>query len=152
MGDRNLAPINRHDRGPLELVPRNLRRKALENESRIRKTGKWPAWVRHQLLPGQVGSTGWLPEIYAAHVNQVFTVLERDAGSGITHLMISSLSGIRPTWLEAQRIKNDIAGTSATAVEVYPPQGEVVDDADAYHLWVLPAPFPATIFEGQRNV
>lgn len=144
------ASLNRHDRGPIDLVPRHHRRELLAREAKRRKTGIWPAWVRHRLLPGQVGNTGWLPEIYAAHVNEVFTVLERDAGHGIKHLMISCLSGVRPTWLEAQRIKNEIAGADATAVEVYPPQSEVVDHADAYHLWVLPQPFPVTIFEGDR--
>ena len=145
------ASLNRHDRGILDLVPRHQRRELLAREARRRKTGIWPAWVRHRLLPGQVGNTGWLLEIYAAHVNDIFTVLERDAGHGIKHLMISSLSGDRPTWLEAQRIKNEIAGVDATAVEVYPPQSEVVDDADAYHLWVLPQSFPATIFEGAAH-
>ena len=27
------------------------------------------------------------------------------------------------------------------AVEVYPPESQLVDDADLYHLWVLPAGF-----------
>ena len=148
MGD---ASMNRHSRGPLEHLPREVRRHALAKEARLRRSGDWPRWVRHSLLPGQVGSTGWLPEIYAAHVNEVFTVLEREAGNGIVHLMISSLSGIRPTWHEAQRIKNELAGVHKTAVEVYPPHMEVVDDADAYHLWVLPGVFPATIFEGKRQ-
>ena len=65
--------------------------------------------------------------------------------SGARHLAISSLSGIRPTWPEAQRMKNELAGDDATAVEVYPPQGEVVDQADMYHLWVLPGPIPFSL-------
>lgn len=114
----------------------------------MRRTGDWPEWQRHSLLPGQVGSKGWLPEISVAHVNGIFTVLERKT-NGLVHLMISSLSGIRPTFYEAQRIKNDLAGPEETAVEVYPPQSELVDDADAYHLWVLPGRFAATIYEGR---
>lgn len=119
--------------------PRNNRRALLDRERRRRKSGEWPAWVRHDLLPGQAGS-GWAGEFTHAHVNDVFSVLDRTLPDGTRHLMINSLSNERPSWWEAQRIKNEIAGVNATAVEVYPPQSEVVDDADAYHLWILPAP------------
>jgi len=76
----------------------------------------------------------------------VFSVLERPV-VGATHLAITSLSGVRPTWWEAQRIKNEIAGEAATAVEVYPPASEVVDEADMYHLWILPDPLPFSLCE-----
>jgi hypothetical protein len=82
--------------------------------------------------------------------NKVFAVLQRDVQTElgtVRHLAISCLTGDRPTWPEAQRIKNELAGPKATAVEVYPPQTEVVDDAPMYHLWVLPAPLPFTIYE-----
>lgn len=78
-------------------------------------------------------------------VNDVFSVLLRPLPNGHVHLMISSLSEIRPDWWEAQRIKNEICGHEATAVEVYPPQSEVVDDANAYHLWTVDR-LPFTIF------
>lgn len=137
----------RHDKGPLDTLPRWQRKSALAKEIKARKFGIWPAWVAHPLIQGQVCKSGWARDFHTAHVNEIFTVLERKAEAGITHLMISSLSGDRPSWWEAQRIKNEIAGRGATAVEVYPPQSEVVDDADAYHLWVIPAPFPASLFE-----
>ena len=44
-----------------------------------------------------------------------------------------------------QRIKDEIAGQDATAVEVYPPHSEIVDQADMYHLWVLPEPLPFSL-------
>jgi hypothetical protein len=37
-----------------------------------------------------------------------------------------------------QRIKDTLAGPDRAAVEVYPPASEVVDQANMYHLWVLP--------------
>lgn len=40
-------------------------------------------------------------------------------------------------WRALQRIKESIVG-DRTAVEVYPQRGELVDDANFYHLWVLP--------------
>ena len=60
----------------------------------------------------------------------------------MTHLGVSSLSGIRPTFHEMQRIKNDLAGQDATAIEVYPPQHQMVDEADMFHLWVLRGKLP----------
>jgi hypothetical protein len=78
-------------------------------------------------------------------------VLDRNLPDGTRHLMISSLTGDRPTWWEAQRIKNEIAGQNATAVEVYPPQSEVVDDADAYHLWVLPTSLGFSLHSNARR-
>lgn len=121
-------------------LSRNERRAAFDKERRLRKSGDWPAWKLRQFLPGSAGTAGWAAEFTRAHLNEVFCVLDRNLPDGTRHLMISSLTGERPTWWEAQRIKNEIAGVNATAVEVYPPQAEVVDDADAYHLWILPAP------------
>lgn len=124
---------------------RNERRRLLDRERCARRSGAWPAWCERQFPKGSAGS-GWAAEFTHAHLNDVFCVLDRTLSDGTRHLMISSLTGDRPSWWEAQRIKNEIAGPDATAVEVYPPQDQVVDDADAYHLWVLPQPLPFTLF------
>lgn len=137
----------------LAKVPRGERRFLLKQEAARRQSGDWGAWERLDTrsavtdLPSRVG---WLREVVAAHRCRCFSVLERPLPEGILHLAISSLSGIRPTWPEAQRIKNEIAGPAATAVEVYPPQGEVVDGADMYHLWVLPGPLPFSLHSPLR--
>jgi hypothetical protein len=55
---------------------------------------------------------------------------------------------VRPTFHEMQRIKDDLAGAEATAVEVYPPRSELVDEADMFHIWVLPAGLPFTLAPG----
>ncbi|MGR9527665.1 DUF7694 domain-containing protein (plasmid) [Priestia megaterium] len=39
---------------------------------------------------------------------------------------------------EKQRIKNEIFGEEYTAIEVFPKESELVDEANMYHLWVLP--------------
>ncbi len=126
-------------------VSRNERRLLLRREEIARASGKWGAWERID-LPRGTGGGGWNQEVRAAHRNAVFAVLDRPLPGGVRHLAISSLSGNRPTWWEAQRIKNEIAGDAATAVEVYPPQGEVVDEADMYHLWVLPEGLSFSLF------
>jgi hypothetical protein len=42
------------------------------------------------------------------------------------------------SWADLQRIKDELIGPERTAVEVYPPASELVDDANCYHLWALP--------------
>jgi hypothetical protein len=122
------------------------RRRLLAAEEKNRKNGTWGQWESFD-LPNGTGSDGWSGDCRRAYKCNVFSVLERKLPDGVIHLSISSLSGIRPTWWEMQRIKNDIAGTNATAVEVYPPQNEVVDGADMFHIWVLPYKFTFTIME-----
>jgi hypothetical protein len=41
------------------------------------------------------------------------------------------------SWRVLQDIKNEIAGRERTAIEVYPPESEVSDVANIYHLWVF---------------
>ena len=116
--------------------------KFARREARLRKSGHWGEWQVVEFPKGTVGLGGWGFEITTANVNDVFSVLLRPLGDGILHLAVSSLTGIRPTWYEMQRIKDDIAGPKATAVEIYPPQSEIVDGANMYHIWVLPNPLP----------
>ena len=44
----------------------------------------------------------------------------------------------QPTFYEKQEIKTAICGPERVAVEVFPAEGALVDDTDAWHLWVLP--------------
>ncbi len=45
------------------------------------------------------------------------------------------------SWVEMQRIKNSLVGPERVAVEVYPAESKLIDAANMYHLWVLPAGF-----------
>lgn len=47
-----------------------------------------------------------------------------------------------------QRIKNELAGEDATAIEVYPPQADVIDQADMFHIWVLRGRLPFGLHKG----
>lgn len=135
-------------------IPRNERRRLLNAERKNRKRGDWGEWLSRSFPRGTVGPKNWPSEISLAYTNKVFTVLVRNLRNGITHLAVSSLSGERPTFHEMQRIKNELAGESALAVEIYPPQYELVDDADMFHIWVLPRPGAAieecTIYTGGK--
>lgn len=123
----------------LATVSRSERRLLLRSEEQRRKSGEWGEWETLTFRPGSAGD-GWAADFTTAHRNRVFSVLDRTLPSGIRHLAITSLSQLRPSWWEMQRIKNEIAGDDHTAVEIYPPQGEVVDGADMFHIWVLPSP------------
>lgn len=42
-------------------------------------------------------------------------------------------------WRQFQRIKNELAGEEREALELYPAETRLVDEANSYHLWVMPA-------------
>ena len=119
-----------------EMLPRNERRFLLRREERARRSGEWGEWETLSFPRGSAGRS-WAAEFTTAHRNVVFSVLDRVLANGVRHLAVSSLSGIRPTWPEMQRIKNELAGPTSTAVEVYPPDSQVMDEADMFHIWVL---------------
>jgi hypothetical protein len=128
----------------LKGAPKKMVKALLSTEARRRASGDWGPWITERFPPGSVGR-GWAADITEARRNKVFAVLVRDVGHGVVHLGISSLSGRRPSWHEMQRIKDELAGPDATAIEVYPPHDEIVDDADMFHLWVLPGPLPFSL-------
>lgn len=41
-------------------------------------------------------------------------------------------------WRQFQRIKNELAGVEREALEIYPAESRLVDEANSYHLWVMP--------------
>lgn len=118
-------------------VSRNERRMLLENERQRRKSGNWGEW-EHITFPRGSAGPGWASDFTNAFRNQVFSVLWRVLHDRVEHFAVSSLTQERPTWPEMQRIKDELAGHDRTGVEVYPPHAEIVDQADMYHLWVLP--------------
>ena len=129
-------------------LPRNERRTLLNAEAKRRASGDWGPW-EHISLPNGTGGGGWNKEIRMVHRNKVFAVLERQT-NGAVHLAVGSLSGERPTFHEMQRIKNELAGEGKTAVEVYPPASELVDEADMFHIWIVD-PLPFTIFCREKS-
>jgi len=56
-------------------------------------------------------------------------------------------------WRHFQKIKNELAGEEREALEIYPKESELIDEANTYHLWVLAStdtmPFG---FHGERKV
>lgn len=60
----------------------------------------------------------------------------------IEHLMVRrhDAKPIR-SWAHLQRIKSELVGEDRTAIEVFPATQNLVDEANIYHLWVLPSGF-----------
>lgn len=106
---------------------------------------QWGIW-RGGFVSGQL--RGNKTNAWALYQNDVFIVtlvpLLCDWGDCVHMVMrlkpeATPLSGL--TWAAKQRIKNELVGQERLAIEVFPPVGELVDQADAYHLWVLPEGF-----------
>jgi hypothetical protein len=43
-------------------------------------------------------------------------------------------------WSHKQRIKNEIFGHDVQAIEIYPPEGDLIDGANMYWLWIMDKP------------
>lgn len=75
--------------------------------------------------------------------NDGYTVssrLIRTAWGSVEHVAISRLTGGCGDipWAIKQQIKNELFGSDAVAIEVFPSEKNLIDVCDIYHLWVLP--------------
>lgn len=52
-------------------------------------------------------------------------------------------------WRHLQSIKNEVCGPEREAFEIFPAESRLVDEANQYHLWVMPE--GATLPVGQRE-
>lgn len=134
----------------LRHLDRATRRNLLNAEARAREVGNWGNWETVEFPRGSAGRS-WAADFTTAHKNRVFSVLDRTLPNGVRHFAVASLSGIRPSWREMQRIKDDLAGQDATAVEVYPPRNQIVDEADMFHIWILPQPLTFSLSSPSRG-
>lgn len=135
---------------------RGEQRHAKALERKAWKTGDWGVWRFTNLPHGIPNGNGWCREVREVHANDLYVVLVRPldtAWGKVQHLAIRTASHLEPPWRDKQRIKNSLFGPEYAAVEVMPPQDELVDEADMYHMWVLPAgmPLPFTIFNRSRR-
>lgn len=70
-------------------------------------------------------------------------LVRRDVAVGkdwpsMIHLSIKRLDrGVIHDWRDLQTIKNELVGANHEAVELYPADSRLVDQANQYHLWVL---------------
>ncbi len=111
--------------------------------SRRRRRQPWTAFEpvsleelppRARLLKPATISDLWLNSRYLVMVSY-----RASSWGALMHLMVqrTDRQPVRD-WYDFQRIKNEIAGEDRIAIEVYPAESELTDDAHMYHLWVLP--------------
>lgn len=74
----------------------------------------------------------------AAYTNGLYAVQVYGDPAGPCHLGIHRYDrGCVFPWTDRQRIKNELVGPEREAVEILPPQSEVVDVAPMAWIWVL---------------
>lgn len=134
----------------IEQGTREQRRLAKKWEREAIATGRWRPWESMPIPLDWGNYSGWVREVTRVERNWLYVVLIRPVATAwgeVHHLAIRTPSSLEPPWRDKQRIKDDLFGPEFTAVEVMPPQGELIDEADMYHMWVMPAEFmlPFTI-------
>lgn len=122
---------------------REQRRLAVKLERDSFRSGRWQPWERWPLPGGLPGANpaGWCAQVREVARNWLYVVLIRPVATEwgvVHHLAIRTASGLEPPWRDKQRIKNELFEPDTMAVEVMPPASRLVDDADMYHMWVLP--------------
>lgn len=98
-------------------------------------------WVEHP-SPKQLGQgDGWFGELDRVYTqNNNYVVMVRDVSTAwgkVQHACMRNAASTDIPWAEKQRIKNEIFGPEAQAIEVFPKESLLVDEANMYHLWVL---------------
>jgi len=98
------------------------------------------AWSSFQCVTPTTNaySLGDDEEMYSNNKYQVIVRRLDDIGR---HLSIKRLDkqAIRD-WRDLQRIKNELIGSEAEAIELFPAESRLIDGANQFHLWALLAP------------
>jgi hypothetical protein len=99
------------------------------------------SWTEFRHLPQVLADEdGTMGELYENSAYQV--ILRRrsvEPFGACVHLTIRAVDGsARHDWRDFQRIKNELVGPEAEAVELFPAESRLVDTANHYHLWVFP--------------
>lgn len=109
---------------------------------RIEREGhKIVGWVEHP-SPKQLGEgNGWFGELDRVYrQGNDYVVMIRDVETvwgTVQHACIRNADNMDIPWAEKQRIKNEIFGREGQAIEVFPKESQLVDEANMYHIWVL---------------
>jgi hypothetical protein len=135
---RPVQPYNRESR-------RKLGKQVVHDFKRLAKQQGWGQWEK--LDPNtesrKRGMRNPLTGMVAFWKNNVYSVqvYHQDVpGLGqVQQLCIRKHDGkARVPWADKQRIKDELVGQDYTAIEVFPTAANLVDEADLYHLWVMP--------------
>lgn len=97
---------------------------------------------------------GYVPEISVEmwmNDKYVVSVDRRNDGSVLSLSIRRCDRGWPRDWRDFQHVKNDIAGAEIEAVELYPAESRLVDQANQFWLWCLPPDetFAIGFFDGR---
>lgn len=100
-------------------------------------------WIQHPSPKQLKIGNGWFGELDRVYRNKsskyvvMIRSVETEWGS-VEHACIRNAESTDISWAEKQRIKNEIFGKETIAIEVFPKESLLVDEANMYHIWVLP--------------
>lgn len=102
---------------------------------------RWGEWEERRFTPGELAGLA-VENLVTAFVNELFSVQVYDCATSWGPVrQLSIRKHVAPTaigWDDLQRIKNELAGESIVAVEVFPRASDLIDQAPMRHLWCLP--------------
>lgn len=80
-------------------------------------------------------------EVWVSDEYQCFVKYLEERGKGGLISLSIKRNDAKPAhdWRELQAIKNEVAGWEREAIEIYPAEARLVDEADQTWLWVMPA-------------
>lgn len=130
-----------------QLERAELRNADLREQLERAAMGQVKTWTAFERCNSAVGPDGTLHQLSdeAATVwrNSLYTVTKWDrsfVAGPVTHLSIKRNDGAAVRdWRHFQRIKNELCGPEREGMEIFPAESRLVDGANQYHLWVLPA-------------
>ena len=103
--------------------------------------GPWTPWDHARMPDGQCPFGA-----HIVHRNNYYTVLEAQRVTewgAVAHLAIRRHDEkMTDSWKDKQRIKDTLKGAIFTAIEVFPTENDLIDEANMAHLWVLPTTTP----------
>lgn len=130
-------PYNRETR-------RKLGKQVVRDFKQLAKQQGWGDWERFDpdVEAKKRGFTNPLTGMKVFWKNNVYTVqvYRHDTDIGLVWRLCIRRNDGKPgvPWADKQRIKDELIGSDCTAIEVFPSAQNLVDEADLYHLWVLP--------------
>lgn len=106
------------------------------------RTAKLNKWQLKQSPKEKNRGSGWANELTNAFVdrNKNYAVMSREINcewGRVEHVCIRNKDSTDIPWSEKQRIKNELFGKDVVAIEIFPKESELVDEANMYHLWIL---------------
>lgn len=113
-----------------------------------RPWGEWCVGAYPEVRPEHINDEDWKTlvewrENSRCYVNDIYQVniseVKDSEGNAWEWLSIKRRDKkVIHDWRAFQRIKNELCGENREAIEIYPPEDQLVDEANQFHLWVLP--------------